>query len=254
MEPRTKYITGIYHHAFDLDSRDNTLIEDRHEAYFENRSLIIDKNNPHLFISLEFDWGSWSKGTRQLALSILLELTNLQEALRYEEMLTRECLTLIPSHRSFSIQVYALQRWLNSKKGQPNQETDLLFWLKIEEPQYHKPIPSIPEKTSLIIPLPPIQNKEPQVQKKENPMEEETKKKHGPKSKYPFGKLEVGGYFYFLNPTKEEIHRLSVIQSNSQRRYNTEYTRRVVLAQWAREHKIEVAQDSVTVCIVWRTA
>ncbi len=251
MELKRKYITGIYHAMSDLDWKDQATFEDRHEAYYEDRPLLIDKNNSGYFISPDFDWGSWSKGTRQLALSILLELTDPQQALRYEEMLVRECLSLIPSHRCFQIQIYAIQRWLKSKKDDPNIGTDINFWMKIEEPDYHKPWAAslIPEKKPAIIPPPSISERHVEIQKGGNHMQVREASE-----KYPFSKLEVGKFFYLINPTPEEEKKIRNAMWVHAKRYGKTMLKRMVTAQWAREHKIEVAQDDARVMMIIRTA
>ncbi len=51
MELKRKYITGIYHAMSDLNWKDEATFQDNHEVYYEDRSLIIDKNNPELRFS-----------------------------------------------------------------------------------------------------------------------------------------------------------------------------------------------------------
>jgi hypothetical protein len=250
MEPRRKYITGIYHAVSDLNWKDEATFKDRHEVYFEDRSLIIDKNQPGLFFSTDFDWGSSSIGTKQLAVSILLELTNAYEAIRYADLLIKECLSLLPSHNSFSVQIYALQRWLKSKKGLPDQETDLLFWTKIEEPDRRKPWMLEPPKKPPVILPPPISERIIETQKGGNHMSGVREASE----KYPFSKLEVGQYFYLLNPSPEEEKRIRNAMWAHANRYGKTMVKRIVTAQWAREHKIEVAQDDAKVMMIIRTA
>lgn len=254
MEPKHKRIVGMYRSTSDLNWKDEAIFEDRHSVYFGEHALLIDRNNPELFISPDFDWGSRSRGTKQLALSILLELTNQQEAIRYADRLVEECLVLIHSHRDFSIQIYALQRWLNSKRGQPNQETDLLLWTKIEDPQYHKPIPvasvPVPEKKPMII-EPPVISKS--VQRRLAIQKGGSMRGPRPQAeKYPFSKIEVDKYLYFINPTEAEIKKVGGAAHAHGKKYNKELILRRVTAQWAREHNIDVAQDNADVCIIFR--
>lgn len=251
MEPVHKYIVGLYRSAFDLNWRDETKIEDAHKVFFDSRPLLIDKNNPGLFLSSEFDWGSRSLGAKQTAISILLEITDKYEAIKYCDLLVNECLALLPSHKDFKVQIYYINRWLKSKRGQPDQETDLLFYTKIDDIPYQAPAP---EKKSLIIPLPAIKNTEapvfnPPIQKGENKVME--KKPRGGPWKYPFHSLEVNGYFYFVDPSKDEIPKVTAMMSYIHSRYDKRFTYRLVSAQWAREHNIPVAQE-VNVGIVWR--
>ena len=248
MEPRNKYIVGIYKAVSDLNWKDEATFKDSHEVYFGTRSLIIDKNQPGLFFSPDFDWGSRSLGTKQLAVSILLELTNAYESIRFADLLIDECLSLLPSHNSFSVQIYALERWLRSKKGQPDQATDLLFWTKIEEPDHRKPWMLEPPKTPPIIEPPPISERRYiETQKGGTRMREASEK-------YPFSKLEVGKYFYLINPTAEEEKKIRSAMWAHAKRYGKTMVKRVVTAQWAREHKIEVAQDDAKVMMIIRTA
>jgi hypothetical protein len=78
--------------------------------------------------------------------------------------------------------------------------------------------------------------------------------KQGRSTKYPTGTLEVGQFYYFINPSKHERKNVfgaaAVFGTNNDR----EYLCKSVTAQWAREHNIDVAQDSAEVCIVLRTA
>ncbi len=252
MELNRKYITGLYYSTSDLNYKDEAVFEDQHKVYFGERQLLIDKNNPELFISPDFDWGSRSRGTKQLAISILLELTDRYEAIRYADFLVEECLAIIPSHHHFSIQIYALQRWLNSKRGQPDKDTDLTFWTKIEDPKYHKPAVIIPQEKKPVIIEPPIISKN--VERRLGGQEKGGSMK-GPRpdsEKYPFSTLEVGKYFYFLNPTDRDIKKINGAAQQHGKKYGKKFVGRQVDAEWARAHGINIAQDNAVVGILVR--
>jgi hypothetical protein len=252
MDPVRKYIVGLYQAAFDLNRRDEARIEDSHEVFFDGRPLLIDKGSPELFISSDFDWGSRSRGSRQTAVSILLEITDKADALRYSDLLVNECLSLLHSHRNFKIQIYAIRRWLNSKKGRPDQETALLAWTQIEDP---KPRQTPPAPAPKII-EPPMPQPAPEplsqsvvrrlrAQTGGNGMEHRTK--------WPLGDLEVGGYFYFINPTERELKLIGASQSERAKTLGRTFVRRVVSTEWCRAQGLDIPQN-VDVCIVWRTA
>ena len=248
MEPSNKYITGIYTATSDLTWKDKTRFEDKKDVFFETRSLLIDSNTtfPDLFVSPTFDWGCRSRGTKQVAISMLLEIAEQREAVRYADDLVSECLSLIPSHAHWNIQIHALRKWLLWKKGHINEPEDLMRWAKIEDPAYKQPVPLIETtpRLPLIIPIPTLEQKR----------EKDVKvKKHGPPTKYPFNDLEVGDYFYFIDPNEKELKIIGTIQAMRSRTSGKKFVRRTVTAEWAREHKIPVAQTNVRVCIIWRT-
>ena len=245
MEPIRKYIVGIYTAAFDLNRKDETRVEDKHGVYFDGGTLLIDKD-PRYFLSSDFDWGSRGIGVKQTARSILMEITDPYDAVRFTDPLVEECLSAIPAHYDFSIQIHAVREWVKFKKGQSSEEITLLFWTKIEDPHYRslQPKPA-PEKKPLVIPPPPFKNTMEIPSNGGNVVKER-------KTKYPFGTLEVGQYFYFINPNHKDLKTVSASQGERTKKLGREFTRRVVSAEWARDHGIEVAQN-VDVCIVWRT-
>ena len=155
MDLQEKYITGIYKASFDLDTNDETVIEDKHEAYIGKRSLIIDKNSPDLFIATEFDWGSHSRGTKQLAVSILLEVGSSGDASRFMEMLVTECLSLIPSKSCWKLQIWKIREWLKAKRTYPDEASDLMLWCVIEEKPYTHP--SLREQPKPVETKPPLE-------------------------------------------------------------------------------------------------
>jgi len=242
--PAKKYISGFFSAAYDVDWKENVSIEETRTAYFGERPLIIDRNNPLLFVSQDFEWGFRSKGTKQLAISILLELeVPSSEVLTYAEMLVEDCLSIIPSKRNFSIQIYALEQWLKHKKGITDIPKDLIFYTNIEEPERPKP----PEKKPQIVPPPPI------ASIVSFPIKEQIKRgKRG--YTYPFADLEVGEYYYCLNISAGEKNKISSALTHLRKIYKKVFVARTVNATWAREHGISVAQDNAEVFIVFRTA
>ena len=70
--------------------------------------------------------------------------------------------------------------------------------------------------------------------------------------KYPFHSLDVGKFFYRINPTREEIKKIGGAAGMSGKKNDRKYLCRHVTAEWARKHGIEVAQDSATVFICMR--
>ena len=258
MDLQEKYITGIYKASYELDANDETIIEDKHEAYIGKRSLIIDKHDPGLFIATEFDWGSHSRGTKQLAVSILLEVGSSGDASRFMDTLVTECLSLIPSKSCWKLQIWKIREWLKAKRTYPDEASDLMLWCVIEEKPYThpslreqpKPVETKPplERPPLIIPIPPLQSG---VNSTGGPRMETIKRRH---EKYPFNSLEVGKYFYRINPTEQERKKIGCAASISGKKNDKKYLCRHVTAEWARAHGIEVAQDSATVYICMRMA
>lgn len=258
MEPTAKYITGIYYPPYTFAEAKHPA-EEKRQAFFERRPMIIDKNNPHLFFDPEFEWGSRTRGTKQLAISILLEVAfadkvkidvSEHEAIRYGDLLVEHCLSLIPSKRNFKIQIHAIRSWMNYQKNLTNTEIDLLQWTKIEEPEYLRPPVINMAKEKMIIPPPPISSIPTTIT-----IPEKSERQSRYKTKYPFAELEVGDVFYCLNPSPEILKRISAIAAQTGKRQNKKFIRRQVSAQWAREQQIvDIPQSNATICIIWRIA
>jgi len=76
-----------------------------------NRSLRLINKSP-----TGFSWGYHGSGPGQLALAILLELTDEQAALNFYQLFKQEVIAQLPAHEDFSLPVAQVLGWINARK------------------------------------------------------------------------------------------------------------------------------------------
>lgn len=80
-----------------------------------SRSLRLINKSP-----TGFSWGYHGSGPGQLALAILLELTDEQTALNLYQLFKQEIIAQLPTHEDFSLPVAQVLDWINGRKAELN--------------------------------------------------------------------------------------------------------------------------------------
>jgi len=85
------------------------------KTLWPDKSLAVKRHSP-----TGFAWGYYGSGPAQLALAILLELTDENTALRLYQQFKEDVIAKLPGTEGFSMSVRGVLDWVEKHKGEEN--------------------------------------------------------------------------------------------------------------------------------------
>jgi hypothetical protein len=210
-------IVGLFGASHYTVQGGNSRFTEERVVLFDGKQLLPYESLKVDSMSFSFDWGNSGTGSRQLALAILLRITDKSEALALMDAFVREFIARLPSHKGFFVPIDKIQEWMSNRRD--NKMFQVFEVAKIIEKNDRR----MNDLAAGVLPA-------------DKPEEKPTMSKS--KSKYPIEEMLPGESFF--TDDKKVYKRITVAIAHLIMRSefkNRQYACRTVSMEWVKEQE-----------------
>ena len=213
------YIVGLFGRKHYTVTGGNSRYDDSRVILFDGKPLLPYSSLQIETYSLDFDWGNIGLGTKQLALAILLQLSDHETAKKFMHDLVLDLLARLYSHKGFAISTQSLLYWLKLKKEGITPMTFKLF-------ETARIIEKTDKMNNLALGVTPPQGERETMA--ETAPKKKTEKKY--RRKYAIHDLGVGQSFFVTD--RKKYKNITVCIAGLKKRSGKDFETRAVDRNW----------------------